>query len=105
MKNTIEKKTFRNVTLAVVYIFLISQIMTNGDKWFGNDNQFLAPFVILMLFSLSAAIVGGLVFGESVFLFFDNKKNESIKSAICSIGWLAIYTTLGLFILVLCNMV
>lgn len=103
MNKTIEQRTFRNATLTVAYIFLISQIMIRGNEWFGSENEFLASFVVLMLFSLSAAVVGGLIFGESVFLFFDNKKKESVKAAIYSIGWLAMYTAFGLFILALCN--
>ena len=89
-------KTFRNTIFAAMYIFLVSQLMLNGEKLFGNMNNNIGPFVVLLLFSLSAAVVGGLVFGESVILFFDNKKNESIKAAIYSVGWLGIYTVIGL---------
>ncbi|MDD3035511.1 MAG: hypothetical protein PHO93_01175 [Candidatus Saccharimonadaceae bacterium] len=103
MNKSIKKRTFRNVTFAVIYIFLVSQIMINGDKWFDTENQMIGSFVVLMLFSLSAAVVGGLILGESVFLFFDNKKKESIKAAIYSISWLATYTAFGIFILALCK--
>jgi hypothetical protein len=93
-------KTFRNTALAAIYIFLVSQLMLRGGEWFGNGNSVVGSFVILLLFSLSAAVVGGLVFGESVILFFDNKKRESIKAAIYSVGWLGLYTALGLLTLV-----
>lgn len=101
MDKKILQKTFRNTIIAAIYIFLVSQIMQNGDKLFGKmENSIFAPFVFLLLFSLSAAIVGGLVFGQSVILFFDNKKSESIKAAIYSICWMAIYTALGLIFLI-----
>jgi hypothetical protein len=87
-------KTFRNTAVAAIYIFLVSLIMTNGDKLFGNINNSMGPFVILLLFSLSAAVVGGLVLGQSVLLFLDNKKAESIKAAIYSVGWLSVYTVI-----------
>lgn len=93
--------TFRNTAAAAVYIFLVSQIMQNGDKLFENANEAFAPFAVLLLFSLSAAVVGGLVFGESIFLFFDNKKSESIKAALYSIGWLGAYTALSLLALII----
>lgn len=93
-------KTLRNTALALIYIFLVSQIMAHGEKWFGGDNS-MTPFVILLLFSFSAAIVGSLVFGYSILLFLDNKKSESIKAAIYSIGWLGLYTALGLLALVI----
>jgi hypothetical protein len=74
--------------------------MLNGNAWFGNLNDTLiGPFVFLMLFCLSAAVVGGAVFGESVYQFFDNKKTAAIKAAIYSIGWLGIYTVIGLLVL------
>lgn len=75
--------------------------MQSSGQLFGNVNNIVGPFVILLLFSLSAAVVGGLVFGESVMLFFDNKKRESVKAAIYSIGWLGIYTLLGLLALII----
>ncbi|PIZ00857.1 hypothetical protein COY62_00885 [bacterium (Candidatus Howlettbacteria) CG_4_10_14_0_8_um_filter_40_9] len=95
-------KTLRNTSLAVAYIFAVSQIMANGEKLFGNiDNKKLGPFMILLLFSLSAAIVSGLIFGQSIYLFLDNKKKESVTAAFYSIGWLALITILGLVSLAL----
>lgn len=85
--------------MAAIYIFLVSQLMQNGEKLFGHTNNAMGPFVILLLFSLSAAVVGGLVFGDSVILFFENKRDKGIKSAIYSVGWLGIYTAIGLLAL------
>lgn len=101
MNKELAFKTFRNPTGAVIYIFLVSQIMQNGDKLFGKEDSMFTPFAFLLLFSLSAAIVGGLVLGQSIMLFLENKKSESIKAAIYSITWLGVYTLLGLLILVL----
>lgn len=88
-------KTFKNTTGAAVYIFLVSQIMQNGSKLFGENDNMFTPFVVLMLFSLSAAVVGCFIFGETILLFLDNKKRESIIAAIYSIGWLSLYTILA----------
>lgn len=101
MSNKLLVTTFRNTIFAILYIFLISQIMINGENWFAGANNTIGSFVILLLFCLSAAVVGGLVFGESVLLFFDNKKKESIKAAIYSVGWLGLYTLFGLFALIM----
>jgi len=88
-------KTFRNTALAAVYIFLVSQIMQHGSQWFGQKDNFLTPFVVLLLFSLSAAMVGGLVLGQAVILVLEKKSAEGVKAVIYSIGWLAVYTMLG----------
>lgn len=101
MNKKLLQVTFRNTALAAIYIFLVSQIMQNGSKLFGNDNNAFAPFAILLLFSLSAAVVGSLVLGQSVFLFFDGKKKDSITAAFYSIFWLAIYTIIVLLTLFL----
>jgi hypothetical protein len=73
--------------------------MLNGGKWFAGANNVIGSFVLLLLFCLSAAVVGGLIFGESIILFLDNKKKESIRAAIYSICWLGVYTVLGLLVL------
>lgn len=94
-------KTFRNSSLAAIYIFLVSQLMIHGNGLFGKTNDSVGSFVVLLLFSFSAAVVGGLVFGESIILFLGHKRRESIKAAIYSVGWLGAYTVLGLLLLII----
>lgn len=101
MNKQLLTKTFRNTALAAVYIFGVSQIMQNSDKIFGETDNMFAPFTFLLLFSLSAAVVGGLVFGQSVFLFFDGKKKESVTATFYSIFWMATYTILAMVTLFL----
>jgi len=96
MNKTLLVKTFRNTALAAVYVFLVSQIMQHGDKWFGNMNNTVGPFVFLLLFSFSVAVMAGLVFGLSVVLFMDDKKREAIEAAIYSVGWLGVYIVLSM---------
>lgn len=92
-------KTFRNTTGAAIYVFLVSQIMQNGEKLFGRGDNMFTPFAVMLLFSLSAAVMASLVFGLSAILFLENKKKESILAAFYSICWLAVYTMLGLLTL------
>lgn len=96
-------KTFRNVSGAAVYIFLVSQVMSHGEKWFGREDNAFTPVAVLLLFSLSAATVGGLVFGESVLMIFQKKYTEAVKAAIYSVSWLAGYTFIALLSLYLLN--
>ena len=101
MSKELLAKTFRNTFGAVAYIFVVSQIMQNGSRFFGEKDNAFTPFVILLLFSLSAAIVGGLVLGHSVILFLNKKNAEGIKAAVYSIAWLGIFTVLGFLILII----
>jgi hypothetical protein len=96
--------TFRNVLLAATYIFGVSQFLVFGEKLFqGAINQNYAPFVFLLLFVLSAAVVGSLVFGQSVALFFENKKAESMKSAAYSVLWLFVITATAIITMLIAS--
>lgn len=102
MNKKIALITLRNVSLAALYIFLVSQLMQNGEKLFGNvENNILGPFAILLLFSLSAAVVGSLVFGHAVYLFLSKDTKKAMTSAIYSVGWLFLVTVLVFLFLVL----
>lgn len=96
--------TFRNVILAGVYIFGISQFLFYGGRLAeGTPDHALVPFVMLLLLSLSAAVVGSLIFGQAVMLFLENKKSESIKSVMYSIAWLFLLALAAVVILVIIN--
>jgi len=98
MRNSLVFTTFRNAIGAIAYIFLVSQIMNSGQELFGNlGNSYLGPFAMLLLFVLSAAVVGSLLFGQAIYLFLEGKKKDGVKSAIYSIGWLFLITTVVLF--------
>ncbi len=95
--------TLRNTSGAALYILLVSQLMQNGSRLFGETDSMLTPFVILLLFCLSAAVVGGLVFGKSLLLFMEGKNEDGIKAAIYSVCWLGAYTFLGFWVLYFTN--
>ena len=101
MKNKLILTTFRNVALAAVYIFGISQFMFFAEQLFGKKDTNLTPFIVLLLFSLSAAVVGSLVFGQAVMLFLDNKQSESVRSGIYSVMWLFLITLIAVITLII----
>ena len=94
MSTSLALKTLRNTVISAVYIFGVSQLLVHGEKWFGQLSA-IGPFVLLLLFSLSAAVVGGLVFGESIRLAMDGKKQDAVTAALMSIGWLAVITVVA----------
>ena len=79
-----------------LYVFIVANVMLNGGKWVGNDSQLgpFAPFAILMLFVLSAAIVGMLVFGKPALWYLDGKKKEAVRLALYTVGWLCVIVLL-----------
>jgi hypothetical protein len=81
----------------VAYVFLVVLVMTHGDTLFGATNNLLGPLAILLLFTVSAAITGLLVFGRPIYLFLNGMKKEAITLALYTIGFLFLETTLVLF--------
>ncbi len=95
------KRTFVTVTIAVGYVFGVSQLMQNGSKLFGETDNMLTPFAVLLLFVFSAAVMGGLLLGQPVMLYLDNKKKEGVLTGLYSIAWLGFYTVLAFLSLAL----
>jgi hypothetical protein len=87
--NPITKTGLYNALGTLVYIVLVSLLLQNGEKLFGNMSGVTAPVTFLSLFTLSAAVVGGLIIGKPVMLYLDNKKKEAVSLFIQTVSWLA----------------
>jgi len=83
------------------YVLLISWIMWNGESKLGGGNNLITTAVLLMLFVLSAAICGLLIFGKPVKLYFDGKKKEGLKFLFWTIGWILIITIIVFVLMIL----
>ncbi|MFA5163652.1 MAG: hypothetical protein WC441_03970 [Patescibacteria group bacterium] len=91
-------KLFKRAALSalgvLVYIFLLSLFMNNGNKIFGaEDNNMLAPILFLMLFVFSALVTGFLILGKPIMMYLDNEKKSALK--------LLFYTGVCLFVLLI----
>jgi hypothetical protein len=85
----------------VIYVFLVALIMSYGEKLFGNQGSLIAIVTFLLLFVLSAAVVGGLIFAQPVMMYLDDKKKEAIKMLIQTITWLFVIVIIFLMIMAL----
>lgn len=63
----------------LIYTVAVATIMQNGDKIFGTMQRFWGPVAFLMLFVLSATIVGALVLGRPILFYLDGLKKEAVK--------------------------
>jgi hypothetical protein len=97
-KNSL-KTAFINSIGTAVYIALVSLLMTNGNQIFGQTNGVLGGLGILLLFTLSAVIVGTLILGKPLMLYLDGSKKEAVKLLLQTIIILAIITIIFLGIL------
>ena len=56
---------------------------------------------VLLLFAMSALIVGGLLVGKPIFLYIDGKKKEAVQMLISAGGWLLMFFLVAILILAL----
>ncbi|RJO59382.1 hypothetical protein C4546_02470 [Candidatus Parcubacteria bacterium] len=91
MKKTslsVNKLGFLHSVGVVIYILIVAWILSNAETWFGRADNLLGPLAFLLLFTLSAAIVGLLVFGRPVYLFLNGKKKEAVSLTFTTLGFL-----------------
>lgn len=86
-----------NAVGVFVYVMLVVLVMTNGEKIFGQMENFWGPVVFLLLFVFSALVCGLLVFGRPIYLWFDNNKKEAVK--------MLLFTVVNLFVILLLALV
>ena len=97
-KSELLLKSFHQGILSVVYVFLVSLLIYGGGTIFGNGDNLWGPFAFLLLFVLSAAIMGVLVLGRQVLLYLEGKKKDAIKILLLTIGWIFLATFIFLII-------
>jgi len=88
-----------HAVLVCGYTSGVAWILFNGQRLFGRAPTFLIPFAVLLLFVLSATIVGTLVLGRPALLYFNGKKHEALRFFGYTVGWLVIFTIVVLALL------
>lgn len=92
-------QAFTNSVGVLVYCGLVACLMTYGNRFFGQINGPFGIAAFLLLFVLSAAVVGSLVLGRPIILYLDGKKKESLVLFFYTVGILFVFTAviLGIF--------
>lgn len=80
----------------IIYIGLIAGFMQNAEKIFGKINNFFGPFVFLLLFVISAATTGFLMFGRPIMLYLDGEKKDAVKMILSEFAWLFMFLLIAL---------
>ncbi|MCX6795532.1 MAG: hypothetical protein NT165_02285 [Candidatus Falkowbacteria bacterium] len=68
-----------NALISVIYIYAVAYLMSNGQKLFGKTNPVLGGTAILLLFVISAAVMGATIFGRPILLYLDGAKKEALR--------------------------
>ena len=85
----------------LIYVALVVVILYNGQNIFGKQMNYLGALAMLLLFVLSAIIVGLFVLGRPILLYLDNQKKEAIKLLFYTVGWLFLFTMITFITLLL----
>lgn len=95
-KNTTEQTHCRSVLTypflhslgVVVYVALVALLMNNANNLFGTEDNIFTIIIVLLLFTISAAIVGSLIFAKPIMLIMQGQKKEGVEFALSTIGLL-----------------
>jgi len=81
------------------YIVLVALFMNRANSLLGPVDTVYTGITALLLFAMSALIVGGLLVGKPIFLYIDGKKKEAIKMLLANAGWLLLFFIIAVIIL------
>lgn len=86
------QQSFLHAAGVFFYTMLVASILINGEKLFGQMHHVWGPVTFLMLFVVSATIVGLLVLAKPVMLYVSGTKVEGVKFLSYTVGWLCMIT-------------
>ncbi|MDP2656541.1 MAG: hypothetical protein Q8P11_03200 [bacterium] len=85
-------KSLPNALGVFLYISAIAFFFANAQNIFGNEeDNFLIPVFMLLLFVISASITGLLVLGKPIFLYLNGLKKEGFIMLFATLGWLIVF--------------
>lgn len=85
----------------MIYVLAVAAFMTNAEHWFGQMSSVLSAASFLLLFTLSAFVVGGLLVIKPLLLYIDGAKKEAVQLLVLSGVWLAVWLVLGMLVIAL----
>lgn len=80
----------------VAYATLVGWFMHSGPLK-GPDSEWIFIPVLLLL-TLSAAVMGILIFGRPVYLFLEGHKRTALQFLFCTVGFIFVFTVIAVAI-------
>ena len=98
----IKKRALINSISTSLYIIAVALFMYFGTLIkIGKTNTIFVPISLLLLFVLSAAVTGFLIFGKPAQLYVDGKKKEALTLLTYTIIFLGVITVSALVLLII----
>lgn len=99
--NKIRKTAFINALATALYVAGVGAFMYYGATIkIGKANVVLVPITFLLLFVLSAAVTGFLIFGKPVQMYLDGNKKEALFLVTQTLAILSIITLIAIILLI-----
>lgn len=80
-----------NAAGTLLYVFLVTLVMRDGEKIFGKMDNGVGPVAFLLLFVLSASITATLILGRPIWWYLAGDKKDSVKLFGATLAWLAVF--------------
>ena len=100
-RKEITKQAVTNALGVYVYVLLVALLMWQGNALFGTEDTMLSMAAFLMLFVLSAGVVGTFILGRPILLYLDGKKKEAVTLFANTIVGILVLTLLSMLVLIL----
>ena len=85
-----------------IYCALVGIIFSNGDTWFGNMDNAVGPFAMLLLLVVSAIICALIALSYPFIVFWDKKNTkQALRLVFYTAGWLFVFVVIILSIVAL----
>lgn len=84
---------------AVCYIALVALVMSQGKEFFGPMPKALGTMAFLLLFVVSAALMGLTIFGRPILWYLGGQKHEALSLVYYTLIFLIFITALIFFAL------
>lgn len=95
MKNIPPKvRSFIHAVTVLLYVVGVAILISNGEKIFGGQDTIYIPIFMILLLVVSATVVGGLVLGRPILMYWDGNKKEALKFLVMTVGWLFLFLIL-----------
>ncbi|MGC9603366.1 MAG: hypothetical protein ABSF47_02755 [Minisyncoccia bacterium] len=85
-KSKLITHSIRSALGVALYTAIVAFILFNGQMLFGKFENFWGPFVVLLLFVVSAAVIGALILGMPILMYFEGDKLGGVKLFAYSVG-------------------
>ena len=90
MKISLLKKAVVSALGVAAYVMAFTWFINNAQGWFGDQQVWVGPFLMLIFFIVSACVTGSLVLARPMMMYLDGQKNDAVYLFVYTVAALAV---------------